>query len=372
MPKVAIIGCASWGTALGITIALNGVSVKLWARNRETADKFNEAQENVTYLPGFRFPDRLSATASVEDAMDKADMVILAVPAQSMRRNIGEIKDYLDDSKLIVSASKGLEIGSGKRMSEVIAEEIDTRFHSNICILSGPNMARETAQGLLSATTIAAHDMAAAQRAHTLINSDSFYAFTSTDVAGVELGGALKNVIAVGAGITDGFGYGNNAKAALIIRGLSEMIFLGTKLGANPVTFIGLSALGDLVVTCFSPLSRNYTLGRELTIRGSSKEALDSMNHRVAEGASTAAAAMDLGHKVGVDLPLVGQIYQVLYKGLDAKKAATNLVENPVGGESLEVTKLFRLLLEYVRGRWQQTDHVALWKWEAEDIISQL
>ncbi len=372
MPKVAIIGCASWGTALGITLARNGVSVKLWARNQETADKFNEAQENVTYLPGFHFPDHLSATGSVEEAMDKADMVILAIPAQSMRQNIGEIKDYLDDSKLIISASKGLEIGSGKRMSEVIAEEIDTRFHSNICILSGPNIAHETAQGLLSATTIAAHDTAVAQRAQALINSDSFYVFTSTDVVGVELGGAFKNVIALGAGITDGFGYGNNAKAALIIRGLSEMILLGTRLGANPITFIGLSALGDLVVTCFSPLSRNYTLGRELTIRGSSKEALDSVNHHVAEGASTAAAAMDLGRKMGIDLPLVEQIYKVLYEGLDAKQAATNLVENPVGGESLEVTKLFRLVLQYVGGRWQPTDPMPLWKWEAEDIISQL
>ena len=372
MSKVAIIGCASWGTALGITLARNGTTVNLWARNQETANKFNEAQENVTYLPGFRFPDHLSATGSVEEAMDNADMVILAIPSQTMRRNIGEIKDYLDDSKLIVSASKGLEIGSGKRMSEVIAEEIDGRLHPNICVLSGPNMARETAQGLLSATTVAAHDTAAAQRAQALINSDSFYVSTSTDVVGVELGGALKNVIALGAGITDGFGYGNNAKAALIIRGLSEMILLGTKLGANPMTFIGLSALGDLVVTCFSPCSRNYTLGRELTIRDSSQEALDSMNHHVAEGATTAVAAMDLGRKAVVDLPLIEQIYMVLYEELDAKIAATNLVENPAGGESLEVNKLFQLVLQYIGVRGQPADPTPLWKWEAEDIISQL
>ena len=372
MSKVAIIGSASWGTALGITLARKGANVKLWARDQEIAEKINEARENVIYLPGFRFPARLSATGSIEDAMNKAEMVILAVPSQSMRRNIEEVNDYLDDSKLIVSATKGLEVGTGKRMSEVIAEEIDPSFHSNICVLSGPNMARETAQGLLSATTIAAKDMTAVQRAQSLINSNSFYVFTSTDVTGVELGGALKNVIALGAGITDGFGYGNNAKAALIIRGLSEIILLGTKLGANPITFIGLSALGDLVVTCFSPLSRNYSLGRELTNGYPIKEVMGSMNHYVAEGASTAAAALELGRKANVNLPLMEQIYKVIYEGLDARKAATNLVEIPVGGESLEFAKLFRLILQYVRLRWQPTAPLPLWEWEAEDIIGKL
>jgi len=257
-------------------------------------------------------------------------------------------------------------------MSEVIAEEIDPSFHSNICVLSGPNMAKETAQGLLSATTIAAQDKVVANRAQNLVNSNSFYVFTSNDVIGVELGGALKNVIALGAGITDGYGYGNNAKAALIIRGLSEIILLGTKLGANPITFIGLSALGDLVVTCFSPQSRNYSLGMELTNGRPAKEVVSSMNHYVAEGASTAAGAIELGRKVDANLPLLEQIYKVLYDDLDAKKAAKSLVEIPVGGESLEVTKLFRLVLQYVRVRWQPTGPLPLWEWEAEDIIGKL
>lgn len=370
MSKVAIIGSGSWGTALGITLARKGIQVKLWTRDPEVAEKFNEAGENTAYLPGFHFPSRLSATGYIEEAMNKAEMAIIAVPSQSMRRNIREIRDYFDDSKLIVSATKGLEVGSGKRMSEIIAEEIAPSFHSNICVLSGPNMAQEAAQGLLSAATIATKDIAVAQRAQHLVNSNSFYVFTSTDVIGVELGGALKNVIALGAGITDGFGYGNNAKAALIIRGLSEIILLGTKLGANPVTFIGLSALGDLVVTCFSPLSRNYSFGKELTKGRSLKEIMDSMNHNVVEGVSTADAVMELGRKTGINLPLMEQIHKVTCEGLDARKAAANLVEHPVAGESLEISKLFRLIIQYVRERWQ-TQLLSPSLWEIEDSLIQ-
>ncbi|HJX69568.1 MAG TPA: NAD(P)H-dependent glycerol-3-phosphate dehydrogenase [Dehalococcoidia bacterium] len=369
MPKIAIIGNGSWGTALGIILARKGIYVRLWTRDQEKAKKLNEVRENVTHLPGFRFPARLSVTGSLEEAMNTTEMVILAVPAQSMRHNIREVKNYLNESKLIVSATKGLEIGSGKRMSEVIAEEIDPRFHPNICVLSGPNIAREAAQGLLSATVIATPNVAMAERAQRLINSNTFYVFTSTDVIGTELGGALKNVIALGAGITDGFGYGNNAKAALIIRGLSEIILLGTRLGANPLTFIGLSALGDLLVTCFSPLSRNYSLGKELTNGRPSKEILNTTNH-VAEGVTTAAAALELGRKVGVNLPLTEQIYKVIYEGLDVREAATKLVEYPVEREPLEITKLLRLIVQYVNARWQpqSVDPLSLWE---EDSLPQ-
>jgi len=353
MPKVAIIGNASWGTALGIILARKGIRVELWTRNQETAEKLNQARENTTYLRGFRFPSHLSATDSIAEAMDKADLAILAVPSQSMRHNIRQVKDYLNDSTLIVSAAKGLEVGSGERMSQVIAEEIDARFHPNICVLSGPNMAREAAQGLLSVTVVAAYDAAVAERAKQLINSNNFYVFTSTDVVGVELGGALKNVISLGVGMIDGLGNGNNAKAALIIRGLSEIIVLGTTFGANPLTFIGLSGLGDLVVTCFSPSSRNYYIGNLLAKGCPLKETMHSMPH-VAEGVSTAFAARELGQKAGVSLPIIEQIYKVLYEGLDVKKAAAQIVEYPSDGESLEITKILSFLLNYIRTRWHQ------------------
>jgi glycerol-3-phosphate dehydrogenase (NAD(P)+) len=363
MPKAAIIGNASWGTALGIILARKGIRAELWTRNQETAEKLNQAKENTAYLRGFPFPSHLSATASMKEAMDRADLVILAVPSQSMRHNIRQVKDYLNDSTLIVSATKGLEVGSGKRMSQVIAEEIDARFHPNICVLSGPNMAREVAKGLLSVTVVAAYDAAVAERAKQLINSNEFNVFTSTDVVGVELGGALKNVISLGVGMIDGLGNGNNAKAALIIRGLSEIIVLGTTFGANPLTFIGLSGLGDLVVTSFSPSSRNYYIGNLLAKGCPLKEVMNSTPH-VAEGVSTALAARELGQKAGVSLPVIEQIYKVLYDGLDAKKAIAQIVEYPADGESLEITRLLRFLLNYIRGRWHQPP---TWLPEAED-----
>ncbi|MBN2098615.1 MAG: NAD(P)-dependent glycerol-3-phosphate dehydrogenase [Dehalococcoidia bacterium] len=353
MSRAAIVGSAAWGTALGIILARNGIWTKIWARNEEAADKLNQARENVVYLPGPRFPTRLTATASLEEAMDKADMVILAVPSSTMRLNIGRVKDYLSDTTLVVSATKGLEVETGKRMSQIIAEELDPRLHPNICVLSGPNIAHEAAQGLLSVTVVAARDAAVAERAKQLVNSNQFYVFTSTDIVGVELGGAMKNVITLGVGMVDGLGNGSNAKAALIIRGLSEAIVLGTTFGANPLTFIGLSGLGDLVVTSFSPLSRNYYVGKELAKGRSVEDITHSMPH-VAEGVSTAQAAWQLGQRAGLSLPIVDKIYKVLYEGLDVRKAASELVEYPADGESLEVTKLLRFLLDYLRVRWYQ------------------
>jgi glycerol-3-phosphate dehydrogenase (NAD(P)+) len=351
MAKAAIIGSASWGTALGIILARKGVWVRVWTRDKETADKLNQDRENLRYLPGPHFPARLSATSSIDEAMDTADLVILAVPSSTMRDNVRVVKDCLKESTLIVSATKGLEVDSGKRMSQVIAEEIDARFHPNICVLSGPNIAREAAQGLLSVTVVAAADPAVAERAKSLIHSNQFYAFTSTDVIGVELGGALKNVITLGVGMVDGLGNGSNAKAALVIRGLSEVIVLGTTFGANPITFIGLSGLGDLVVTSFSPLSRNYFVGKEVA-RGRSIEDIGASMHNVAEGVSTARAAWQLGQKAGLSLPIIEKIYKVLYEQMDVRNAVNNLVGYPTDGESQEITKLLSFLLDYLRVRW--------------------
>ncbi len=351
MPKAAIIGSASWGTALGIILARRGLWVRLWTRDQETADKLNRDRENLLYLPGPRFPARLSATSSIEEAMDRADMVLFAVPSGTMRGNIRMVKDHLRDSTLVVSATKGLEVDSGKRMSQVIAEEIDPRFHSNICVLSGPNIAREAAQGLLSVTVVASADQAVAEKAKGLIHSNQFYAFTSNDVIGVELGGALKNVITLGVGMVDGLGNGSNAKAALIIRGLSEVIVLGTTFGANPITFIGLSGLGDLVVSSFSPLSRNFFVGKEVA-NGRSLQEITASMHNVAEGVSTARAAWQLGQKAGLNLPIIEKIYRVLYEQLDVRGAVNNLVGYPADGESQEITKLLSFLLDYLRVRW--------------------
>lgn len=365
MPKATVIGNGSWGTALGIILARKGIDVNIWTRDQETADHLNQERENVRFLDGIKFPPRLSATSSMKEATDKTDLVILAVPSDTMRRNARQLKGHLSSSVLVTSATKGLEVGSGKRMSQVIAEEIDPSLQSNICVISGPNMAREAALGQLSVTIVASRDVATAEKAQQLLNSKDFYVFTSTDIIGTELGGALKNVISLGVGMVDGLGNGNNAKAAFIILGLSEMIVLGTTFGANPLTFIGLSGLGDMVVSCFSPSSRNFYVGNEMAKGRSLKDIQDSMPH-VAEGVSTVFAARQLGQKAGLSLPITEQIYKVIYEGYDVRKAASQLVEYPVDGKSLEITKLLRFMLDYVRTRWHEPPS---WLTGAEDLL---
>ncbi|GAH78951.1 unnamed protein product, partial [marine sediment metagenome] len=210
-------------------------------------------------------PPQLSITSSLAEALADTKAVILAVPSQTMRQNIKSVAGHLDGSMFIVNAAKGLEIDSSKRMSEVIADEINRDFWPNICVLSGPNLSAEILRDLPAVAVVAAWDEAVARKAQKLLNTPSLCLYTNTDVIGVELGGALKNIIALGAGIADGLGYGDNAKAALITRGLTEITALGVTLGANPLTFSGLTGLGDLIATCSSPLSRNHYMGVELT-----------------------------------------------------------------------------------------------------------
>jgi glycerol-3-phosphate dehydrogenase (NAD(P)+) len=242
-----------------------------------------------------------------------------------MRRNIKLVAEHLDESMLIVSAAKGLEIGSRKRMSEVIADEIEPGFQSNICVLSGPNLSDEILRDLPAATVVAAGDEATARRAQKLLTAPNLCVFTNTDVIGVELGGALKNIIALGAGIADGLGYGDNTKAALITRGLTEMTALGVALGANPLTFSGLAGLGDLITTCAGPLSRNHYVGMELAKGRSLEEITDSMTG-VAEGVSTTLAVWKLAQQMGLEMPITETIYRILYEGADLRQAAAGLM----------------------------------------------
>ena len=248
------------------------------------------------------------------------------MPSQTMRQNVKLVVDHLKKSVLVVSAAKGLEIDSGKRMSQVIAEELDTHFRSNICVLSGPNLSREILHNLPAAAVVAAWDEAVARKAQKLLTAPSFCVYTNSDVIGVELGGSLKNIIALGAGIADGLGYGDNAKAALITRGLTEITALGVTLGASPITFSGLAGLGDLITTCASPLSRNHYVGVELTKGRSLKEITDSMDG-VAEGVTTTLAARALAQQLELEMPITEKIYQVLYEGADLRQAAAELME---------------------------------------------
>ena len=325
MPKVAIIGTTSWGVTLGLVLAHNGVQVRLWARTEEEAAELRNSGPNPDWLPNVAFPHNLSVTSVLGEAVASVDAVILAVPSQAMRQNIRLVRSYLGESTLIISAAKGLEVDSNKRMSQVIAEEIDPGLQSNICILSGPNLFKEILRGLPASAVVAAEDEAVARKAQKLLTTPNFCVYTNTDVIGVELGGALKNIIALGAGMVDGLGYGDNAKAAFITRGLTEMTALGVILGASPLTLAGLAGLGDLIATCASPLSRNHYVGVELSKGRSLQEITDSMNG-VAEGVSTTAAVWNLAQQFQMEMPITEKIYRVLYKGVDPRQIIIELL----------------------------------------------
>jgi glycerol-3-phosphate dehydrogenase (NAD(P)+) len=345
MSKIAIIGTTSWGTTLGIKLARKAKQVRLWARNKDDAEKAINPDKNPALLPGTTLPPRLSVTTDLSQAMDDVEAVILVVPSQTMRQNVKLIAPYLKDSMLIISAAKGLEVDSSERMSQVIAEEIEPKFHHNICVLSGPNLSLEILKGLPAASVVAAESEATAKTAQKLLTAPNFCVFTNTDVIGVELGGALKNIIALGAGIADGLGYGDNAKSAFITRGLTEMTALGAALGANPLTFSGLAGLGDLIATCSSPLSRNHFVGVELTKNRSLKEITDSMDG-VAEGVGATLVAWKLARKMGLAMPITEKIYQVLYRNVDLRKAVSELlaaeVKHELSGRKWKLVSFFR------------------------------
>ena len=345
MPKIAIIGTTTWGITLGVVLAHKGLQVRLWARTEQEAVELSTAGPNPTLLSSIIFPPQLSITSLLSEALADVKAVILAVPSQTMRQNIKLVADYLTKAMLIVSAAKGLEIGSSKRMSQVIAEEVDPYFRANICVLSGPNLSREILHDLPAATVVAAENEAITRIAQKLLATPNLCVYTNTDVIGVELGGALKNIIALGAGMADGLGYGDNAKATLITRGLTEMTALGVALGANPLTFSGLAGLGDLIATSASPLSRNHYVGVELTKGRSLKEITDSMNG-VAEGVNTTLAAWNLAQQLGVEMPITEKIYQVLYQGVDPRQAAVELmateVKHELAGRKWKLFSFFR------------------------------
>lgn len=324
MIRIAIIGTTTWGTTLGVILAQKGLEVRLWARTEQEAAELRNNRSALN-SSDTAFPAQLLVTSQLSEALAGVKAVIMAVPSQAMRQNIKLVESHLNKSTMVVSAAKGLEIGSGKRMSQVIAEEINPRFQANICVLSGPNLAREILRGLPAATVAAAEDNAIARKVQRLLTTPKLCVFTNTDVIGVELGGALKNIIALGAGIADGLDYGDNAKAAFVTRGLTEITALGVALGAHPLTFSGLAGLGDLMATCASPLSRNHYVGMELTKGRSLTEIISSMSG-VAEGVSTTLVARNLARNLGLEMPITEKIYQVLYENADPCQVAVAMM----------------------------------------------
>lgn len=320
MANVAIIGATSWGNTLGRLLASKGIAVSIWARTEARAEELRQQQQNR--LSKTDFPTCLSFTSNADEALHSVEFVIWAVPAQSMRQNVRQIRDHLIAPMILVSVAKGLEAETGKRMSQVIAEEIVSALPGRVCALSGPNLSQEINQGLPATSVVAGQDIEVVKKVQRLLDSPNFSVFISDDVIGVELCGALKNVIALGAGMFDGLGLGNNAKAAFITIGWGEVVSLGTALGAKATTFYGLAGLGDLVATGSSPLSRNHYVGCELGKGRSLGEITASMSN-VAEGIDTAIAAHHLASKLGLEVPLMDLIYRVLFESLSPVEIST-------------------------------------------------
>ena len=325
MAKVGIVGTTTWGTTLGLILARRGIDVCLWARTEEEASTLRRQGENRRLLSGFPFPPSLEVLASGEEAFGNSDMVILAVPSRSFRDNLRLVRPFLHPPSTLISATKGLELSTSRRMSQVMEEELPEGLHSAVGVLSGPNLAREIAQGKPSSTVIASRNLDAAQEAQALMTSEVFRVYTNDDVVGVELGGTLKNIIALGAGICDGLGYGDNSKAAFATRGLAEITRLGVAAGANPLTFAGLAGLGDLVATCASPLSRNHYVGEQLA-QGRKLEEIRSTMKNVAEGVDTTVAALKMAKDLDVEMPIAEATYKVLFEEMDTRQAVSELM----------------------------------------------
>jgi glycerol-3-phosphate dehydrogenase (NAD(P)+) len=329
MARLAVIGTGAWGTTLALMTAAHraatgGAAVTLWEHEPARAAAMRAARENVTFLPGYPFPPTLAVTADLAEAVAGCDVVLVVTPAQRTRAALAALRPHLAPGAAIVCASKGLELRTHLRMTQIAAEELGAAV--GITALSGPNLAAEIARGLPAAAVVAGEDEAVTERVREALATPRLRLYTTHDVVGVELGGALKNIIALGVGISDGLGYGDNAKASIMTRGLAEMARLALAAQANPMTLAGLAGLGDLIATCSSPLSRNRTLGLELA-KGRQLQDVLAERHSVAEGVTTTRAALELAQALGVDLPITAQLAQVLFAGKDVRQVVSELME---------------------------------------------
>ncbi len=331
-PTASIVGTTTWGTTLGVLLARNGIPVTILARTPEEAERLNRDGENRRFLPGIPFPDLFSEESDPARALEAADLVILAVPSERLRVNARWVADHLPPDATVCSASKGLESPEGKRMSQVLEEELPPPNRDGICVLSGPNLAREIAEGKPAATVVAGRTEDRAALVQNMLLSPTFRVYTSDDVIGVELGGTLKNIIALGAGIADGMEMGQNSKSSFITRGLAEMARLGMAAGAQYQTFAGLAGLGDLVATCYSPLSRNRFTGEQLAQGRTWPEIREGMDN-VVEGVSTTGAALAMAERLDVEMPIAQMTYRILFENLPPREAITELMSRPPHSE---------------------------------------
>jgi glycerol-3-phosphate dehydrogenase (NAD(P)+) len=328
MSYIAVIGGGSWGTTLAVLLAEKGYDTALWVFEKEVADEINATGYNSVYLPGHELPRELKVSSDLGAVIGDARYIVSAVPTQHTRRVLSAALPHLTADTVIVSASKGIELGTFRTVSQIASEVT----HHTVAVLSGPSFAKEVILKLPTAVTLATGDYKSGMLLQEIFTTSYFRVYTHDDVLGAELGGALKNVMAVAAGLSDGLGLGNNARAALITRGIAEMTRMGVFLGANETTFRGLSGIGDLVLTCSSPLSRNYTVGHKLG-QGVPVGDLFSGVRSIAEGVETARAAHDLARRNNVEMPITEQVYLVLHEGKDPRRAVSDLMTRSLKAE---------------------------------------
>ena len=331
--RIGAIGAGSWGTTLANLLAEKGYLVDMWVREEEVYHQIKSERENKVFLPGHKLSEKLNPVQTFKEALRHKDVVLMASPSHVYREVLIGLKPFLQPDMKIISATKGIENDTLKVMSQVIEELLPTEYIGHFSCLAGPSFAKEVIVKQPTAVTIACMDMNHAKLMQTLFSTEYFRVYTCDDLMGVQLCGALKNVTAIAAGVSDGLGYGLNARAAIITRGLAEITRLGIAMGANPMTFAGLSGIGDLVLTCTGDLSRNRTVGLKIG-QGMGLEEITAGMQMVAEGVKTSIAAYELAKKIGVDMPIINQVYEILYKGKDPRTAVRELMTRELKKET--------------------------------------
>ena len=332
--KVAVLGSGTFGTALATVLANKQKDVLMWTRHADQAEAISKRHCNEKYMPDLKLPENLGASDDIELVLKNADLIICVIPAQQIGGTLKEYGKLFNKDASIVGASKGVEEGSLRLVNEIFETELPESYHNNLCYLSGPSFAREIIEKVPTVVSIASQNEATAKKVQNAFANDYFRTYWTSDVIGVEVGGALKNVIAIAAGVADGLGFGLNTRAALITRGLAEITRLGVKKGANPMTFLGLAGMGDLVLTCTGDKSRNRTVGKMIGKGRSLKEALAEMN-QVVEGVFTTDAAWQLSQKLGVEMAITEQVYKLLYENKDPMQVTRDLMQRDLKQEGI-------------------------------------
>ena len=335
MEKICVLGAGSWGTALALVVAKKGYEVSMWTLNDEQCKLINETRENRNYLPDIKIPENIKVTTNIEESVKNSSMIVLAVPSQAIRDICKKIKPFINKNQILIDVAKGLEKGSGLRLSDVCKEELP---ECEYVVLSGPSHAEEVSRDIPTTVVVASENLAIAEKVQDTFMSPKFRVYTNPDVVGVELGGALKNIIAFGAGICDGLGYGDNAKAALMTRGIHEISRLGCAMGANISTFSGLSGIGDLIVTCTSMHSRNRRAGILIGQGKNLEETLKEVK-MVVEGITATEVAYEVSKKLNIEMPITNAIYSVLHNGANPDEVVNELMMRNKRHEVEEIVK---------------------------------